>query len=201
METWFRRSHKDFQISRFNSPLAGETNWMETYHTILWFGSVRIHCWLNFPLVGETNWMETQIAWCTTRTTLHNFQFSPLVGETNWMETTIIDPTEHSWFDLASPLAGETNWMETWSVGLPCRWYRYLPHALGKLIEWKLIKQRTIFVPINFPQALGKLIEWKQLPKSLGKNECLVNCSPLAGETNWMETQLTSLWFLWLEFR
>jgi len=107
-----------------DSPLAGETNWMETYPPL---------CDELFskrsPLAGETNWMETYEFFWWTRVRSSS---SPLAGETNWMETI---PTLGWWVIKMSisPLAGETNWMETfiatiyslatWAYSsLPTRW-------------------------------------------------------------------------------
>ena len=109
------------------SPLAGETNWMETPNYITSFCNTS-----RSPLAGETNWMETcqnvyketefgigsphslgkLIEW---KRTVENKVFarfgSPLAGETNWMETS--GWVYHLYLYLSSPLAGETNWMET----------------------------------------------------------------------------------------
>jgi len=35
------------------------------------------------------------------------------------------------------------------------------PHSLGKLIEWKLVRDDFLVGEIKTPHSLGKLIEWK----------------------------------------
>ena len=63
------------------SPLAGETNWMETFE----FTKMRPGQFIYSPLAGETNWMETQHKNVSGGGRV--YLTSPLAGETNWMET------------------------------------------------------------------------------------------------------------------
>ncbi len=120
--------------SRPLSPLAGETNWMETSN-----GNSEMSPPFRSPLAGETNWMET----LTWRFEVRAWR-SPLAGETNWMETgRCLGRLVLTSSSSLSPLAGETNWMETKSANFLINWFP-CPHSLGKLIEWKLIYFRSV---------------------------------------------------------
>ncbi len=67
---------------------------------------------------------------------------------------------------------------------LLARLYKYCPHSLGKLVEWKGVVFHVISPELYFycPHSLGKLVEWKVLMPQRGSQRNGLLVSPLAGE-------------------
>ncbi len=145
-----------YQEQQYHSPLAGESNWMET--------SAGDEIAMDFvafsPLAGESNWMET-IDSIFFLLFLRAEPPHSLGKVIEWKLAFYLDTIATSAPSTPHSLGKVIEWKPVINSSLLICYKLFTPHSLGKVIEWKLVVVVRVVRTVTAPHSLGKVIEWK----------------------------------------